>query len=72
MVEAPSEADALWVLEEGLGAGNLSLVIGQVKEVDLTPSRRLGLAAAAGSTPALVLTLPTSPPAPAAALSFIA
>lgn len=68
MVEASRDADALWVLEEALRAGSLSLVVGQLKGVDLTPSRRLALAAASGGTPALVLTLPASPPAPAAAL----
>jgi protein ImuA len=67
-VEAAREADALWTLEEGLRSGALSLAVGLLKEVDLTPSRRLGLAAAQGQTPALLLTLPASAPAPSAAV----
>lgn len=62
------ETDALWTLEEGLRSGGLSLVIGVLREAELTPSRRLGLAAAHGRTPALLLTLPTSAPAPSAAV----
>ncbi len=68
MVDAPREADALWVLEEGLRSGGISLAVGFLKEVDLTPSRRLGLAASAGRAPALLLTPPSSPPAPSASL----
>jgi protein ImuA len=67
-VETQREADALWALEEGLRSGALSLAVGVVKEADLTPSRRLGLAAAEGRTPALLLTLPASAPAPSAAV----
>jgi protein ImuA len=67
-VEAPRAADALWTLEESLRSRALSLVVGMLTEVDLTPSRRLGLAAAAGLTPALLLTLPASAPAPSATL----
>lgn len=68
LVEAAREADALWALEEGVRSKALSLAIGLLKEVGLTPSRRLGLAASAGETPALLLTLPSSPPAPSASL----
>jgi protein ImuA len=68
LVDAPREANALWALEEGLRSKTLSLAIGLMKEVALTPSRRLGLAAAAGLTPGLLLTLPSSPPAPSASL----
>jgi len=68
MVDAPRESDALWALEEGLRSGGISLAVGLLKEVDLTPSRRLGLAASAGRTPGLLLTPPSSPPAPSASL----
>ncbi|MEZ5816918.1 MAG: hypothetical protein R3D44_07540 [Hyphomicrobiaceae bacterium] len=68
MVDAPREAEALWVLEEALRSGSVSLAVGLLKEVDLTPSRRLGLAASAGQAPALLLTLPSNPPAPSASL----
>ena len=67
-VEAAREADALWALEEGLRSGVLSLAVGVLTEIGLTPSRRLGLAAAAGRTAALLLTLPGSSPVPTAAL----
>lgn len=68
MVDAPRESDALWALEEGLRSGGVALVVGLLKGVDLTPSRRLGLAASAGRTPGLLLTPPSSPPAPSASL----
>jgi protein ImuA len=68
LVDAPREADALWAIEEGMRSKTLSLVIGLIKEAGLTPSRRLGLAASAGETPALLLTSPSSPPAPSAPL----
>jgi protein ImuA len=67
-VEAAREADALWTLEEGLRSGALSLAVGVLKAVELTPSRRLSLAAAQGRTPALLVTLPASAPAPSAAV----
>lgn len=66
--EAAREADALWALEEGLRCGALSLAVGVLKGVGLIPSRRLGLAAAQGRTPVLMLTLPASAPAPSAAV----
>ncbi len=68
MVDAPRESDALWALEEGLRSGGIMLAVGLLKEVDLTPSRRLGLAASTGRTPGLLLTPPSSPPAPSASL----
>jgi protein ImuA len=68
MVDAPRESDVLWALEEGLRSGGVALAVGLLKGVDLTPSRRLGLAASAGRTPGLLLTPPSSPPAPSASL----
>lgn len=68
MVDAPRESDALWAIEEGLRSGGVALAVGLLKGVDLTPSRRLGLAASAGRTPGLLLTPPSSPPAPSASL----
>jgi protein ImuA len=70
LVDAPRETDALWTIEEGVRSKTLSLVVGFVKEAGLTPSRRLGLATSAGETPALLLTSPSSPPAPSAPLRF--
>jgi protein ImuA len=60
-------ADVLWVIEEGLRSEALSLVIGIVEEVALTPARRLSLAAARHATPALILTDPRRSVTPAVA-----
>jgi protein ImuA len=68
VVEARRDPDVLWALEEGLRSQALSVAVGIVRAVDLTPSRRLALAAAAARTPVLLLTHPATPPAPAAAL----
>ncbi|MDX2158081.1 MAG: hypothetical protein SFW09_16395 [Hyphomicrobiaceae bacterium] len=68
VVEAARQADTLWALEEGLRSGALSLAIGVLESVALTPSRRLGLASAASQTSSLLLTHPASVPAPAAGL----
>ncbi len=67
-VEAAREADVLWALEEGLKSRALSLAIGVVGQIGLTPSRRLGLAAAASRTPLLLLTMPSGMAAPTAGL----
>lgn len=66
IVETSRVKEALWAMEEGLRSGTLALVVGSVKEIELTASRRLGLAAAAGSTPCLALTAPATAGAPAA------
>jgi protein ImuA len=65
IVETGRIKEALWAMEEGLRSGTLALVVGGVKEIELTASRRLGLAAAAGATPCLALTAPTTAGAPA-------
>ncbi|MGE0152421.1 MAG: ImuA family protein [Reyranellaceae bacterium] len=58
LVEADSEEQVLWSLEEGLRSGALAGVLGEVRGADLTATRRLQLAAEAGATPALLLRLP--------------
>lgn len=60
-------ADVLWTLEEGLKAGSLALVVGELAEVALTPARRLALAAQAHATPCLLLTHPRTAAMAAAA-----
>lgn len=67
LVEAARQADVLWAIEEGLKSEGLALVIGQSDAVDLTPARRLALAAARTSTPCLLLTHPRSAAAAATA-----
>lgn len=64
-VEPAKATDALWVLDEGLKSGALALVLGQLPAVDLTPARRLALAAAGTRTPCLLLTHPRLPSAAA-------
>jgi protein ImuA len=56
MVEARREDEVLWALEEGLRSGSLTLAIGALSSIGLTPARRLSLAARDGATPLLMLT----------------
>ncbi|MCB1511610.1 MAG: hypothetical protein KDJ36_11975 [Hyphomicrobiaceae bacterium] len=67
IVETRRPDETLWTLEEALRAGSLALVIGQLDAVDLTPARRLALAAQQHGTPCLLLTHPDSPSAAATA-----
>lgn len=67
IVEADKPRDALWVMEEALKAGSLALVIGMLDTVDLTPARRLALAAQTHATPCLILTHPAAYPMAATA-----
>lgn len=54
VVRAPAPRQALWVLEEALRGRRLAAVLGEVDGIDLAASRRLQLAARAG-TPCLLL-----------------
>lgn len=67
LAETATAADALWVLEEGLASGCLALAIGLLDGIDLTPARRLSLAAAAKRTPCLLVTSARSAPTGATA-----
>jgi len=58
VVEPVKAIDVLWAIEEGLKSSGLALVIGQINDVELTPARRLALAAARSRTPCLLLTHP--------------
>ncbi|MFM1815555.1 MAG: hypothetical protein RLZ98_2250 [Pseudomonadota bacterium] len=66
LVALPERAqDVLWCLEEGLNASRfsgtrLALVVGLVEDVQLTPARRLALAAGKNRTPCLLVTSPRS------------
>jgi protein ImuA len=62
-VETARPADALWAMEEGLRSGSMALVIGVLDEAELTPTRRLSLAAAEQRTPCLLVTHPRLPAA---------
>jgi protein ImuA len=61
--ETARAADALWAMEEGLRSQSLALVIGVLGEAELTPARRLSLAAAEHLTPCLLITDPRLSPA---------
>ncbi len=58
IVETSHASDALWAIEEGLKSASMALVIGVLDEVDLTPARRLALAAQAHRSPCILLTHP--------------
>ena len=59
--------DVLWVLEEALRSGCVSMVLGEVGVVSATASRRLSLAAAEAQCPCILLSSPGSLPAVAVA-----
>ena len=67
IVETGRASETLLALEEALKSQSLSLVLGVLDDVALTPARRLSLAAAAGKTPCLLVTHAASPPAGATA-----
>ncbi|MEM7775116.1 MAG: hypothetical protein AAF732_05860 [Pseudomonadota bacterium] len=58
VVSARRQSDVLWALEDGLRSRALVAVIGQIDDVDLTPARRLALAAGETQTPCLLITHP--------------
>lgn len=81
LIEPARLVDALWAIEEALrsqslaavvaclGAGSTAVRKGAADPdlIDLTASRRLALAAAAGATPCLLMTGPRAPPIAAVA-----
>ncbi len=67
-VRARTDRDALWALEEGIGAG-LAAVVGEIGAVTLTESRRLQLAAEAAGVTALLLRPAAAAAVPSAALT---
>ncbi len=66
-VETARADEALVALEDGLKSQSLALAIGVFNAIDLTPARRLSLAAGEGRTPCLAITHPSSQPAGAPA-----
>jgi protein ImuA len=55
LVQAGSESDLLWAMEEGLRTPGLTAVVGELHALDLTAARRLQLAAEAGGGTGLAL-----------------
>lgn len=70
IVAARREAEALAALEDGLRSGSAALALGVFNEIELSPARRLSLAAAAGRTPCLAVTHPAGASAAATATRF--
>ncbi len=58
LVQAPDESSLLWAMEEALRARRFAAVLGEDVAPDLTATRRLQLAAAAGETTALLVAPP--------------
>ena len=69
VVEARRDADVLWAMEEGLRSRALAAVVGEARQVSLTASRRLELAAEKGGVTAFLLASRTDKPAPSAAVT---
>jgi protein ImuA len=67
IVETARADEALNAIEESLRSQTLAIVIGAIDEADLTPARRLSLAAGETGTPCLLVTHPVSEPAAATA-----
>jgi hypothetical protein len=67
IVETARAGETLNAIEEGLRAQSLAVVIGVIDEAELTPARRLSLAAGGAATPCLLVTHPASEPAGATA-----
>lgn len=59
--------DVLWVLEEALRSGAVSMVVGEVAATSMTASRRLSLAAVEARCPCILVSPPGSIPAAAVA-----
>lgn len=61
LVEARRPAEVLAAVEEGLRSAAVGLVLAVLDAVEVTPARRLALAAEAGATPCLLLTAAGGP-----------
>ncbi len=54
-VDVRRDTDLLWAMEEGMRTGCLGAVVGEVDDATFTQTRRLGLMAGNGCTPALLM-----------------
>lgn len=69
VIEARRDGDVLWAMEEGLRSRALAAVVGEARQVSLTASRRLELAAEKGGVTAFLLAPRTDKSAPSAAVT---
>lgn len=58
-VSAPKDIDILWAMEEGLKAGGMTAVIGEVTDPSFTATRRLALASTQAQIPSFLIHTPT-------------
>lgn len=59
-VDVSTEKDVLWTMEEALKCGALTAVVGEVKDLDFTASRRLQLAVEQSGVTGLVVRRPSA------------
>ena len=67
IVTPAKSRDVLWILEEALRSGSVSMVVGEVAAAGMTACRRLSLAAAEARCPCVLVSPPGSMPAVAVA-----
>jgi len=60
-VRGRRDSDVLWAIEEAIASGAAPIVIGETRDVALTPARRLSLAARSAQVPCLIVSDPRSP-----------
>jgi len=58
-VSAPKDIDILWAMEEGLKAGGMTAIIGEVTDPSFTATRRLALASTQAQIPSFLIHTPT-------------
>jgi protein ImuA len=68
IVKTTRDTDVLWAMEEALRSDTFTAVLGEVKEINMTASRRLQLAAEENNTLTLLLRPATETPGPSAAI----
>ncbi len=68
-VDATSNRDALWSIEEGLKCASLAAVVGEVRDLNFTESRRLQLAVEQSRVTGLIHCNTVRPPAATACVS---
>lgn len=68
-IDLKKESDVLWAMNEALKCGALSAVVGELREIDFTASRRLQLAVEESQVTGFVLRNNSKPPGTTACVS---